>query len=126
MAKNFGKPDYEYQDATQARQTTTANVSASGMLRDWSVILFVLGCFCLIPPATPIGIVMMIFGGALWVLCPVAKVNEQAMIAETERTGNGCGAFLVALIMGVVVIVIAGVIAAGGIELMVAGGMVAR
>ena len=126
MAKNFGKPDYEYQDATQARQTVTVNDSASGMLRDWSVMLFVLGCFGLIPPATPIGVVMMIFGGALWVLCPVAKVNEQAMIAETERTGNGCGAFLVALIMGVVVIVIAGVIAAGGIELMVAGGMVAR
>lgn len=127
MARNFGNPNYdEVHDHAEptSLQTTTVDDSASGKLRERAAVLFIFGVIGLIPPATPAGICLMVFGGALWALCPAAKANEDVMIAETQRTGNGCGAFLMALAVGVAIIMIALALAVGALDLMVAEGMV--
>lgn len=112
MAKNFGKNDEdEYTAVDDLRHRGGAFVA--------------LGIICLIPPITAIGVVMIIFGGVQLLLSPVVQVNHDQMIAETERTGNGCGWFVITAIVGVVIILIAGASGWGAVLTMVDAGMVA-
>ncbi len=128
MARNFGKNDpwdNETEQSTDAQTTPVPTYTAVDDLRHKAIAFIVLGVICLIPPITPIGIAMIVYGGVQLLFSPVAQLNYDVMIAVTKHTGNGYAYFVAAAIVGVAIILIAGGISWGAVLTMVDAGMVA-
>lgn len=124
MSKNFGNQDPW--DQTEAAQVArpAPNDTATGFFRDWAAAIFWLGVIGLVPPFTAGGVIAMVVGAVFWTLSPVVQMNENATMAETKRTGNGCGPFLVTCAVMICVGVIVLALGAGAIDAMIAAGMV--
>lgn len=124
MAKNFGRVDPWDQAEAQPAPLAPPNDTATGFMRDWAAAIFWLGVIGLVPPFTPGGVILIVVGGVFWALCPVVQLNENATMAETKRTGNGCGPFLVTCAVMICVGVIVLALGVGALDAMIERGMV--
>lgn len=97
-----------HQDSVQQPDSTTT--PATSHVRTQARWILAIGLPCLIPPATPIGVFLVVVGGLLLLFSPVMAKAEnaahQATVAEVKQgTGNGCGAVLwTCLVVSVIVI----------------------
>lgn len=99
-----------------AQEATTDTVRGAAGLMFW---IGAVGCFT---PLSPIGAVMAVVGGIVWLLAPANSGATQAMVDETAATGDGCGAFLWAaggifVIMGLALVaaLVVGIAMTGGL-----------
>ena len=99
-------------EETADTATTTAR-GVAGLM----AIVGVVGC---LTPLAPLGAVMAIVGGFVWLLAPTTEPSRQAMVAEVEAGGSGCGPALATVVMIIVIMALAGLLAFGA---MVGGGL---
>jgi len=69
--------------------------SSSTPIATW----FICGVILLTPPFTLAGIGVLVLAFVAWLFSGVIDKQEQAMIDETEQTGDGCGAFMVTALL---------------------------
>ena len=100
------------EDTDQDTATTTAR-GVAGLM----AIVGVVGC---LTPLAPLGAVMAIVGGFVWLLAPTTEPSRQAMVAEVEAGGSGCGPALATVAMIVIILALAGLLAFG---VVVGGGL---
>lgn len=93
------------------RADTDTDLSATGETRVFCVFGVIAGIF-LAMAFPPLGLITIGFFGLVLLMSPAMDVAEKHMEDETDRqvkagTGKGCGAFLMALVIGIVVILLA-------------------
>ena len=100
------------EDTDQDTATTTAR-GVAGLM----AIVGIVWCFT---PLAPLGAVVAIIGGVVWLLAPATEPSRQQMVAEVEAGGSGCGPALATVVMIIVIMALAGLLAFGA---MVGGGL---
>ena len=97
----------------EATETTT------GTVRGVAGLMFVVGAVGCATPLAPLGAVMAIVGGIVWLLAPANHGATQAMVDEAGS--GGCGAALWA-VAGIFVIMGLALVAALAVGLTMVGG----
>jgi hypothetical protein len=97
-------------------EETTGNVRG---IAGWGFWLGAAGCFT---PLLPMGAALATIGGIVWLLAPANAGRTQQMVDE-RQAGGGCWAGLGAVLFAVVVMLLAGLLAAGAGVAMVGGGL---
>ena len=88
-------------------EETTANV------RGWGGFLFIGGCIALLTPLAPLGAILAIVGGAMWLVAPATQPAAQQMVDEVSGGGWGCWPALTVLaVVGVLFTTLAMVLVA--------------
>ena len=100
-------------DLDTADTATTTVRGVAGLM----AIIGMVGC---LTPLAPLGAVMAIVGGFVWLLAPATEPSRQAMVAEVESGGSGCGPALATVALIVVIMALAGLAAFG---VVVGGGL---
>ena len=100
------------EDTDQDTATTTARGVAG--------LMAIVGIVWCLTPLAPLGAVMTIIGGVVWLLAPATEPSRQQMVAEVEAGGSGCGPALATVVMIIVIMALAGLLAFGA---MVGGGL---
>ena len=98
------------EDTDQDTATTTAR-GVAGLM----AIVGIVWCFT---PLAPLGAVVAIIGGVVWLLAPATEPSRAEMVVAVEAGGSGCGPALVTVALIVIVMALAGLAAFG----VVAGG----
>lgn len=98
-------------------ETTTGNV------RGWGGSMFVVGTLALFTPVAPLGAVLAIVGGFMWLLAPATQPTTQRMVDEVSGGGWGCGPALATVGLIIVILALAGMAAAGAGLAMIEGGL---
>src|SRR5438046_585303 len=96
-----------HQDSAQQPSSTTT--PATRQVRTQASWLLAIGIPCLIPPATPFGVFLVIVGAGLLLFSPAMAQAEQAAHQATvaqvsQGTGNGCGAVVCACVVATVIV----------------------
>ena len=91
------------EDTDQDTATTTAR-GVAGLM----AIVGIVWCFT---PLAPLGAVVAIIGGVVWLLAPATEPARQQMVAEVESGGSGCGPALATVAMIVIILALAGLLA---------------
>jgi hypothetical protein len=94
----------------------------TGNVRGWGGFMFIAGAIASLTPAIALGVPLAIVGGCMWALAPANSKRTQAMVDEAGTSG-GCGAGLASVLFVVVVMALAGLLAAGAGLAMVGGGL---
>lgn len=97
-------------------EETTTNVKGFGGF------MFIGGCLLALL-APPLGLVLMAVGGAMWLAAPVTQPATQQMVDEVSGGGWGCGPALATIALIIVILTLAGTLAAGAGLAMVEGGL---
>jgi hypothetical protein len=97
-------------------ETVTSNV------RGWGGTMFVVGAVACFTPAIAAGAVLAIVGGFMWWFAPANAERTQKMVDEAGQ-GGGCGAGLAAVLFVVIVMALAGLVAAGAGVVLIGGGL---
>ena len=100
------------EDTDQDTATTTARGVAG--------LMAIVGIVWCLTPLAPLGAVMTIIGGVVWLLAPATEPSRQQMVAEVEAGGSGCGPALATVALIVVIMALAGLAAFG---VVVGGGL---
>ena len=100
------------EDTDQDTATTTAR-GVAGLM----AIVGIVWCFT---PLAPLGAVVAIIGGVVWLLAPATEPSRQQMVDEVEAGGSGCGPALATVALIVVILALAGLLAFG---VVVGGGL---
>ena len=100
------------EDTDQDTATTTAR-GVAGLM----AIVGIVWCFT---PLAPLGAVVAIIGGVVWLLAPATEPSRQQMVDEVEAGGSGCGPALATVALIVVILALAGLAAFG---VVVGGGL---
>jgi hypothetical protein len=104
------------QSTEHIEATSNNEQTATDDARGLAGTMVVFGLLGLIPPFTPLGIGLIIIGGIVLALSPVAEAAEQQMVETTTRqvaegSGNGCGSFLVACLVVIAIVGLAFMVA---------------
>ena len=95
----------------------------TGNVRGWGGVMAVAGAILCATPLLPMGAVLAIVGGCMWLAAPTNAERTQAMVDEAAQGGGGCGGALAAVLFVVVVMLLAGLLAAGAGVALVGGGL---
>lgn len=85
--------------APTAHETPTVTATVRG----WTRLLVVVGIMGLVSPLWPLGAVLVVVGLWNWAGSHVVEPIEAAAAAETETSGGGCGLWLSAVFVVVVI-----------------------
>ena len=119
MTTTTNKATTSHTDTDENTNQDTATTTVRGV----AGLMFVVGTVGCFTPLAPLGAVVAIIGGFVWLLAPTTEPSRQAMVAEVEAGGSGCGPALATVAMIVIILALAGLLAAGAGIAMVGGGL---